>query len=153
MFKYLLQPQLPTSNTVSLLLLWTRIIIGMLFLNHGVEKWMEFSYLSDTFPNPIWLGSTISLILVIFAEVFCAFAFIFGIFFRIALIPMIINMGVAFFIVHNGVPLSDKELALIYLIIFVCSFISGPGRYSVDHIFLRKCCNRNDEYKEVDFDD
>jgi putative oxidoreductase len=66
---------------------------------------------------------------------------------------MIINMGVAFFIVHNGVPLSDKEMALIYLIIFVCSFISGPGRYSVDHIFLRKCCNRNDEYKEVDFDD
>ena len=107
MFKYLLFPKLPSSNTVSLLTLWTRIIIGMLFLNHGIEKWMNFSSMVETFPDPLWLGSTISLILVIFAEVFCAFAFIFGIFFRIALIPIIISMSVAFFIVHNDLPLAS----------------------------------------------
>lgn len=152
MFKYLLQPKLPSSNTVSLLTLWTRIIIGMLFLNHGIEKWMNFSSLTETFPDPLWLGSTISLILVIFAEVFCAFAFIFGIFFRIALIPMIISMSVAFFVVHSGMPLASKELALLYLVIFVACFISGPGRYSVDHIFLRKCCNTNESHHESDID-
>ena len=147
MFKYLLFPHLPSSNTVSLITLWTRIIIGMLFLNHGIEKWMNFSYLSETFPDPLWLGSTISLILVIFAEVFCAFAFIFGVFFRLALIPMIINMCVAFFVVHSGMPLASKELALLYLIIFVASFIAGPGRYSVDHIFVRKCqCTHEPDY-------
>ena len=147
MLKYLLFPHLPSSNTVSLITLWTRIIIGMLFLNHGLEKWMNFSYLSETFPDPLWLGSTISLILVIFAEVFCAFAFIFGVFFRLALIPMIINMSVAFFVVHSGMPLASKELALLYLIIFVACFIAGPGRYSVDHIFVRKCqCTHEPDY-------
>jgi len=151
MFKYLLFPKLPSSNTVSLLTLWTRIIIGMLFLNHGIEKWMNFSSMVETFPDPLWLGSTISLILVIFAEVFCAFAFIFGIFFRIALIPIIISMSVAFFIVHNDLPLASKELALIYLIIFIICFISGPGRYSVDHIMVRRCHNENC-YKESGFE-
>ena len=141
MLKYLLLPKLPSSNTVSLLSLWIRIIVGMLFLNHGIEKWLAFDTLSETFPDPLWLGSTISLILVIFAEVFCAFAFIFGVFFRLALIPMIINMSVAFFVVHSGMPLANKELALMYLLIFVACFISGPGRFSVDHILMRKCHN------------
>ena len=152
MLKYLLSPHLPSSITVSLITLWTRIIIGMLFLNHGIEKWMNFNIMVETFPDPLWLGSTISLILVIFAEVFCAFAFIFGIFFRIALIPMIINMSVAFFVVHSDMPLSIKELSLLYLIIFVACFIAGPGRYSVDHIFLRKCCNTGEKYTEIDLD-
>lgn len=147
MFKYLSCPKQASQNTIDLLQLWTRIIIGMLILNHGIEKWMAFPYLSETFPDPIWLGSTISLILVIFAEVFCAFAFIFGVFFRMALIPLIISMSVAAFVVHSGMPLASKELALIYLIIFVMSFIAGPGRYSVDHIIVRRC-RKESEHNE-----
>lgn len=149
MFKYLLCPKQASQNTIALLQLWTRIIFGMLILNHGIEKWMMFPSLSETFPDPLWLGSTISLILVIFAEVFCAFAFIFGVFFRLALIPLIISMSVASFIIHGGMPLASKELALIYLIIFVMSFIAGPGRYSVDHLIAHRCSKvdeRNDNH-------
>lgn len=136
-----------SSNKSSILLLWTRIVIGILFLNHGIEKWMAFEQLTDTFPNPIGLGSTLSLILVIFAEVFCSFGFIFGIFYRLALIPMITSMCIAFFLVHNGMPLASKELSLLYLITFVLMFIAGPGRFSADNIMIRKCCKLNRKEK------
>lgn len=140
MIEKFLFPEAPSPNKSSLLLLWARIIIGLLFLNHGIEKWMSFGQLSETFPDPIGLGSTVSLILVIFAEVFCSFAFIFGIFYRLALLPMIFSMCIAFFVVHSEMPLSSKELSLIYLIIFILMFIAGPGRFSVDNIVIRRCC-------------
>lgn len=140
MIEKFLFPEAPSPNKSSLLLLWARIIIGLLFLNHGIEKWMSFGQLSETFPDPIGLGSTVSLILVIFAEVFCSFAFIFGIFYRLALLPMIFSMCIAFFVVHSEMPLSSKELSLIYLVIFILMFIAGPGRFSADNIVIRRCC-------------
>ena len=140
MIEKFLFPEAPSPNKSSLLLLWARIITGLLFLNHGIEKWMSFVQLSETFPDPIGLGNTVSLILVIFAEVFCSFAFIFGIFYRLALLPMIFSMCIAFFVVHSEMPLSSKELSLIYLIIFILMFIAGPGRFSADNIVIRRCC-------------
>ena len=46
---------------------------------------------------------------------------------------MVISMAVAFFDVHDGM-MPEGELSLIYLIIFVFLFASGPGRYSVDYL-------------------
>ena len=50
----------------------------------------------------------------------------------ILLIPMIISMGVAFFDVHDAM-IPEGELSLIYLIVFIILFLTGPGRYSVDY--------------------
>ena len=72
--------------------------------------------------------------MVVFAEVVCAFALIFGILQRIVLIPMIITMCTAFFVVHGGDAFSIKELSFIYLIVFAVLYITGPGKYSFDAI-------------------
>ena len=50
---------------------------------------------------------------------------------------MIIAMAVAFFDVHDAM-LPDGELALIYLVVFVILFFTGPGRYSIDYLIDRK---------------
>jgi putative oxidoreductase len=70
--------------------------------------------------------------LTIFAELVCSFALIFGILQRIVLIPMIITMCVAFFVVHGGDAFAVKELSFIYLVVFVGLYITGPGKYSFD---------------------
>ncbi len=139
MIKRFLFPSQPSSTLVSIQLLSARLILGMLFLNHGVEKWASYKTLVETFPDPLYIGSHLSLILVIFAELICSVAFMFGFLYRIALIPMIISMAVAFFLVHSADPMSTKELALIYLVSFVLMYIAGPGRYSVDYMFCRRC--------------
>ena len=95
---------------------------------------MAHATMADIFADPFGLGSTISFWMVVFAEVVCALALIFGIVQRIVLIPMIISMAVAFFVIHGGAPFATKELAFVYLMIFVLLYITGPGKYSFDAI-------------------
>ena len=59
---------------------------------------------------------------------------IFGAFYRLALIPIIFSMCVAFLVVHRGQPFAAKELAFIYLVVFVVLFVMGAGRYSLDNV-------------------
>lgn len=118
----------------SWLLLAARIAFGLLLMSHGVQKWQHFEALSTTFPDPIGVGSHAALILAIFAEVFCAAGFIVGAFYRLALIPMIFTMCMAVFVVHAHDPFSTKELAVVYLVVFVLMFLAGPGKYALDRL-------------------
>lgn len=125
-------PLKPDSTNVSLFLLALRVLFGALLLTHGLQKLSNFDVLSTTFPDPIGFGSQVALILAIFAEVACSLACIFGAFYRLALIPMIFTMGVAFFVIHGVDPFAVKELAFVYLIVFTLLFIAGPGKYALD---------------------
>ena len=132
-YKFLF-PSKPEGNAFSLFLLALRILFGVLLLSHGVQKWMNFSAMSGSFPDRVGVGSTLSLGLAIFGEVFCSVGFIFGAFYRLALIPMIFTMGMAFFVIHANDPFAIKELAFIYLVVFILMYITGPGKFSIDHI-------------------
>ena len=61
-------PTKPNTTKVSLFLLAVRIIFGILLMNHGIQKWSNFQELSMTFPDPLGLGSPLSLGLAIFGE-------------------------------------------------------------------------------------
>lgn len=131
-YKFLF-PTKPDNNGASLFLLALRIFFGLLLMNHGIQKWTHFQELSISFPDPLGVGSTISLALAIFAELGCSMAFIIGFLYRLAMIPMIFTMSIAFFVIHTNDPFSTKELALIYLVVFIVMYIAGPGKFSVDH--------------------
>ncbi len=101
-------------------------------LTHGwpkVEKVIAGNYqFSDTFG----IGSKASLILVVFAEAVCSVLILIGLVTRLATIPLIINMAVAAFIALGRAPFEKKELALLYLLIYITIAVLGPGKYSVD---------------------
>lgn len=128
----LIFPQYCREKLISLLILAVRLVFGVLFLLHGIDKLMNFSVLSETFPSVLGLGSYTTLMLAIFTEFCCSLFLIAGLLERILLIPMIISMGVAFFDVHDAM-IPEGELSLIYLIVFIILFLTGPGRYSVDY--------------------
>lgn len=114
-------------------LLILRLGIGGLMLGaHGWSKLQNYSNLVDKFPDPIGVGSQMSLILAIGAEVGCAALLIVGLAARLATIPLITTMVVAAFIVHADDPFKKQEFALVYLIPFVTLFFTGPGRFSAD---------------------
>jgi putative oxidoreductase len=131
MFKNLLSTSHLSASVFSTLLLVARISIGLMFLNHGMQKWLTFGEMSSNFPDPLHIGSAWSLILIIISEVVCSFFFIFGFLYRIVLLPMIFTMGMAFFVIHDG-SLDGGELSLIYLLIFVFLYLTGPGKFSID---------------------
>lgn len=115
-----------------------RLAVAGAMLSHGIPKLMSFTTLSQTFPDPIGLGSTLSLLLVIGAEVFCSLLLLLGFLTRLTVLPLIFNMLVVFFVVHQGLPFSGKELPFFYLIIYIAIFILGGGFYSLDKMFFRK---------------
>lgn len=119
------------------MILFVRIFFGALFLMHGLDKMMNFSQLSVTYPSVFGLGSYATLMLSIFCEFACSIFLITGTLTRIILIPMVVSMAVAFFDIHDGM-MPDGELSLIYLIVFFVLFVTGPGRYSVDYLIDRK---------------
>lgn len=130
-------PGHPSSSLLGGVLLLARLAIGLMFLNHGMQKWLMYSELSVGFPDPLHVGSAWSLILIIIAEVACSVFFMLGFLYRFVLLPMIFAMGMVFFVIHDGQLDGGGELSLIYLMIFVLMYLIGPGKYSVD-AWLRK---------------
>ena len=107
-------------------------------MSHGIVKWQNFNALSAAFPDPLGVGGGVSLALAIFGEVVCSAGFIAGLFYRLALIPMIFTMCVAFFAVHGGDPFAARELALAYLSVYVLMYAAGPGLYAADTLIARR---------------
>lgn len=125
-------------KNVGLLLLRVWLGLSMLLL-HGWGKVAGHADKAASFPDPLGVGSAMSLNLVIFAEVLCAILLVAGLAARFALVPLIVTMAVAFFVIHGGALTGEGsgEMAFIYLAGFVALFIAGPGRYSFDHYILR----------------
>lgn len=96
LYKFLF-PSKPDGAATSAILLIVRIIFGVLLMNHGIEKWSNYQELSAVFPDPLGVGSPLSLGLAIFGELACSMAFIIGFLYRLAMLPMIFTMGMAFF--------------------------------------------------------
>ena len=125
-------PSKPDGITISLLLLALRILFGGLLLSHGIQKWNNYAEMSAVFPDPLGVGSNVSLGLAIFGELPCSMGFIFGALYRLAMIPMIFTMCMAFFVIHGSDPFAVKELAFVYLVVFILMYITGPGKFSID---------------------
>jgi putative oxidoreductase len=107
---------------------------SMMLFAHGAKKLMNFGDLSARFADPLGVGTTASLSLAVFAEVFCAAALILGLATRWATVPLLVTMSVAAFVIHGDDPWQKKELALVYLVVFLTILIAGPGRAAVDNL-------------------
>jgi len=120
-------------------LLMLRASFGLaMLLGHGLDKALHFADLRDKFPDLLGLGSTLSLILCIFAEVVCAGLVTVGLLTRLATVPLVINMLVAGFIVHAQDPWMKKELAFVYLFAYISILLTGPGPFALDTLFRRR---------------
>ena len=115
-----------------------RVPAGLFLMQYGYEKFSKYSEWSKDFPDPLGVGSPVSLALVILAELFSAGLLALGLFTRFALVPLMINMSVIGFIIHANDPMREKEHAFTFLFTFVALFLIGPGKYSMDNLFMKK---------------
>jgi putative oxidoreductase len=111
---------------------------GFMLYGHGWDKFMNFSTKAPDFPSVMGLGGKFSLALATGAEFFAAALVLLGICTRWATLPLIATMGVAGFIIHGSDPWQKKELALIYLVMFIALFFTGGGKYSLDRLWCKK---------------
>ncbi len=132
----LLFPKVEGTKT-SFLLLASRLVFGLTFASHGLDKLQHFTETAAHFPAPFGMSGEVAVSLSIFGELICGLAFTFGFLTRLALLPMIFTMIVAFTTVHGG-SVSGGELAFLYLVIFVLSWFAGAGKFSVDGFISSK---------------
>ncbi|MCL6494449.1 MAG: DoxX family protein [Ignavibacterium sp.] len=105
-------------NDFALLILRTISSAFMLFA-HGLPKLNRlFSSGEISFADPLGIGTVPSLALAVFSEFLCSILIVLGFFMRASLIPLIITMFVAGFIHHAADPFSQKEKALLFLLIY-----------------------------------
>ena len=119
----------PVTNFGLLLL---RVVFSGMLLTHGIPKLMKLVAGDLEFADPIGIGAPLSLVLAIFGEVIFPILVIIGFKTRWTVIPMILTMAVAAFIVHASDPMSTKELSILFLTAFISIALLGPGKYSID---------------------
>lgn len=117
-------------------LLLLRLSVAGFMLTHGIPKLQKLLAGGNIeFADPLGVGPAISLALVVFAEVLCSVLLALGLLTRLASLVLVINMAVAAFVIHGPDPFSKKEMALLYLLIYITLLVFGPGKYSLDAMF------------------
>lgn len=143
--------KLRTSSAIQLDfgLLLIRIIIGVLMAFYGYEKLIHFQEMaaSDFWAkNVSFLGfkGAFPLALTVFAEFFCSLLLILGLFTRISLLPLLFCMAYIFIvifpfsIISSGDNGMEINTAFFYFIVYLSLFFTGPGKYSLDYMLLKK---------------
>ena len=138
MIKKILNPG-SYSWEINAALLFLRVSIGIFMLTHGTSKLITLLEGGPiSFADPIGIDPVASLALAVFAEVLCSILLIFGAATRFAVIPLLITMLVAVLIVHSTDAFGVKEIALLYLTVYIAIAITGAGKFSVDNLVYKK---------------
>jgi putative oxidoreductase len=110
-----------------------RIVVGLMFLEHGTGKLLGFPILPglDKMPAAMMYGTGL-------LELIGGALIVIGLFTRPVAFILSGFMAVAFFMVHVGMSgtifpaLNGGEPAALYCFVFLFLAFAGPGRWSVD---------------------
>lgn len=113
-----------------------RLIFGGMFMYVGYLKISAYDQMLSMMGDPIGIGTKLSLVLVIFAELFCGFFVAIGFLTRLTVIPILIVMIVVLFVVHIKDQFVMIQLPFVYWLLCFVIFILGSGRFSADYILF-----------------
>lgn len=116
------------------LLILRLVFGGLMFINHGLPKFDKLDKTPIRFPDPLGVGSEISLYLTLFSEGLCSVLLVLGLFSRWVSLPLLFTMGIAAFYIHLSDPLDSKEASLTYLAAYLIILAFGPGKFSLDKL-------------------
>jgi putative oxidoreductase len=113
-----------------------RIVVGLLFLQHGLSKFFGFPT-----PSPVPSLSGLLILAAILETVGAALFFV-GAYTRIVALILSGEMAFAYFMAHaprSVYPLANSgEPAVLYCFIFLYFVFAGPGPLSVDRAALKQ---------------
>lgn len=138
-------PPRAEARTASKLAAWSphmlailRIIIGLLFVEHGLVKLWDFPVASPAIPHPL----PPLLIAAAIIEVAGGALLALGLFTRIAAFVCSGEMAVAYFMAHapRGFwPVANQgELAIVYCFLFLYLVFAGGGAWGLDGLLKKR---------------
>jgi putative oxidoreductase len=133
-----------SDNVSSFGILVLRVIFGgFMAIGHGWQKIQTMGGSPSKFPDPLGIGNVMSFYGAVGAEFVCSLLLVLGLFTRLACLPLLFTMGVAFLVVHRNDALfmaggAAKEPAILYFAAYLAVLLLGPGRFSLDHALFGK---------------
>lgn len=141
--------RISTSSAYSLGVL--RIITGLLFLQHGLQKTIHFPNAGHS-PGPFELFSLMGIAGVL--ETLGGALIVLGLFTRPAAFVLAGQMAVAYFLFHlrNGLAMdkgffpvvNQGDLAILFCFVFLHLVFAGPGAFALDDRVGRARANQPD---------
>ena len=110
-----------------------RIVTGLLFVEHGLQKFFGFPAAGPELNTLLWTQGAIELI--------GGLLLLLGIFTRLVAFIMAGDMAVAYFMAHfpkSFFPVANGgDAAILYCFVFLFLFVAGGGAWSVDQSLKR----------------
>jgi putative oxidoreductase len=123
----------------NIVLLVLRAVVGvnMAWL-HGWDKLHHFSAKAASFPNPLGLGHTYSLVLAVAGEFFGAILLATGLLGRVGAFLVAVVSGLTLFATMHGTPWREREAMELYFAASTTVLLLGCGRYSLDTVVWKR---------------
>ncbi|WP_130129042.1 DoxX family protein [Synechococcus sp. WH 8101] len=122
-------------------LLVLRVVTGMLLIHHGYEKLANIENFADAFVRPLHLPFPIVLsYIAAFSEIVGSWLLILGLLTRFGALAILGTISVAIYhaIAINGFNIYLLELLGLYFAASASLLASGPGRFALDELILRR---------------
>ena len=121
-------------------LLVLRIAVGVcLIVEHGLFKIPLLFQDAPQFPDPLGLGTRLTVMFAFLSDGICASLMVLGLATRFAALIMIVNLTVAWGMVYGfQIEPANGELLALFLGGTIALGLMGPGRYSLDAKLGRK---------------
>ena len=115
-----------------------RIVTGLLFLEHGTQKWLGFPPSDKPAPELMTLLGIGGVL-----EIVGGALIVFGLFTRPVAFLLSGQMAVAYWLVHfkadNPYPANNMgDAAILFCFVFLYLVFAGPGPWSIDGWFNRR---------------
>lgn len=129
----------PSDTLFQVALLIFRVLLSVeMIYAHGLKKIGIGVEVAEVVPNPMNFPESINNLFAISANIFFPILIIFGIFTRLAVLPILAVTLTGYFVLHfNDAPLV-KDAPFIYSLSYLLILILGAGKYSVDYYLFKK---------------
>jgi putative oxidoreductase len=126
-----------------------RLTVGIVFVSSGWGKLNDLDKVTEFFTELGIAAPKLNAIIVACTECFGGLAVLTGMATRLAALPLAMTMVVAILTALLPDVTSAVELVALsefaYLVMFLSLVLTGPGRWSVDHLIARRMFIRSSE--------
>ncbi len=141
----MLKKIMQTDDDVALLVL--RVLLGIVFIPHGLQKLMGFSGVMSMFTTQLGIPAVFAFLAIV-AEGLGSWGLVTGLLTRVAAFGITVNMIVAVYMMHwkNGFFMNwfgnqkgeGYEYHLLVIAIGIALMIKGGGKWSLDRVLSKK---------------
>jgi len=129
----------PSDRVVDLSLLMFRISLSVeLIVAHGLKKLGVGVAAAEQVPNPLHLPEAFNSLFADAANLVFPVFVIFGLFTRLAVLPILAVTLTGYFVLHWNDALLIKDTPFMYSLCYLFILAVGAGKYSLDSFFQKK---------------